>query len=49
MTELTRDTVEETLDQVREALDRNDIVAAITALEKLKQEDQVEVFDELDF
>ncbi len=48
MTELTRDTVEETLNHVREALDRNDVVAAITALEKLKQEDQVEVFDELD-
>jgi magnesium transporter len=48
MTELTRDTVEETLNHVREALDRSDVTAAITALEKLKQEDQVEVFDELD-
>jgi len=48
MTELTRDAVEETLNHVREALDRSDITAAITALEKLKQEDQVEVFDELD-
>lgn len=48
MTELTRDTVEETLNHVREALDRSDVAAAITALEKLKQEDQVEVFDELD-
>jgi magnesium transporter len=48
MTELTRDVVEQTLEQVRDALDRNNILAAIDALEKLKQEDQVEVFDELD-
>lgn len=48
MTELTRDAVERTLDEVRNALDRNNVVAAIDALERLKQEDQVEVFDELD-
>lgn len=48
MTELTRDAVERTLDEVRNALDRNNVIAAIDALERLKQEDQVEVFDELD-
>lgn len=48
MTELTRDAVERTFDEVRNALDRNNVIAAIDALERLKQEDQVEVFDELD-
>jgi magnesium transporter len=48
MTELTHDVVDTTLEQVRNALHRSNIAAAIEALEKLKQEDQVEVFDELD-
>ncbi len=37
-----------TLDRVREALDRDNVAAAIHILEKLKQTDQVEVIDELD-
>ena len=47
MTELTRDVVDHTLEQVRAALDHSNVAAAIEALEKLKHEDQVEVFDEL--
>jgi len=47
MTELTRDVVDHTIEQVRNALDHSDITAAIGALERLKQEDQIEVFDEL--
>lgn len=48
MAELTRDTVDYALTQVRAALDRNNVQEAIAALEKLKQDEQVEVFDELD-
>ena len=48
MTELTRDVVDHTLEQVRAALDHSNVAAAIEALEKLKQEDQVEVFDAFD-
>jgi magnesium transporter len=48
MAELTRDTVDRALAQVRAALDRNNVQGAIAALERLKQDEQVEVFDELD-
>jgi magnesium transporter len=48
MAELTRDTVDRTLERVRDALDHNNVLAAIQALERLKQDEQVEVFDELD-
>ena len=48
MIQATRPTVDDTIDLVREALDRDDITAAIAALERMKDEERVEVFDELD-
>ncbi|GIV84253.1 MAG: magnesium transporter MgtE [Candidatus Roseilinea sp.] len=48
MAELTRDTVDRALAQVRAALDRNNVQDAIAVLERLRQDEQVEVFDELD-
>jgi len=48
MAELTRDTVDRALAEVRAALDRNNVQGAIAALERLKQDEQIEVFDELD-
>lgn len=43
-----RPSVELTIERIREALDRDDVGAAISALEQLKSEDQIEAFDELD-
>lgn len=48
MIQTSRPTVDDTIDLVREALDRDDITAAIAALERMKDEEKVEVFDELD-
>jgi magnesium transporter len=48
MAELTRDKIDSALRRVREALDRNSVQDAITILEQLRQDEQVEVFDELD-
>jgi magnesium transporter len=44
----TRPDVDQTLDQIRNALDRDDVAGAIHLLEQLKPPDKVEVFDELD-
>jgi magnesium transporter len=49
MAELDKAQLELTIDRVREALDRDDLHAAIGLLDDLKRnEDRVEVFDELD-
>ncbi|MCL5996076.1 MAG: magnesium transporter [Chloroflexi bacterium] len=43
-----RPSVDQTFDQIREALDHGSVDAAIRLLEQLKQADKVDVFDELD-
>lgn len=49
MAELDKASIEQTIDRVREALDREDLQGAIQLLDQLKRpEDRVEVFDELD-
>jgi len=49
MAELDKAQLEQTIDRVREALDRDDLHGAIQMLDQLKRtEDRVEVFDELD-
>ena len=49
MAELDKAQLEQTIDRVREALDRDDLHGAIQLLDQLKRtEDRVEVFDELD-
>ena len=41
-------TVEESVEQIQEALERDDVGAAVGVLEKLDADEQVEVFDELE-
>lgn len=49
MTTLPRPTVDATLEEVRKALNRDDVAAAIAALDRLKERVEVaDVFDELD-
>lgn len=48
MFQTPRPTVEDTLELVRLALDRDDVSSAKAALERLKDDEMVEVFDELD-
>jgi magnesium transporter len=48
MSSVTRPTLEQTLEQIREALDHGSVDAAIQLLEQLKQDDKVDIFDELD-
>ena len=49
MAELDKALLEQTIERVREALDRDDVHGAIALLDQVKRtEDRVEVFDELD-
>jgi magnesium transporter len=48
MANLNQTVVEQTIEQIRDALDQGNLNSAIHLLEQLRQDDKVDVFDELD-